>query len=534
MRILGLLLVLALVVAPGARAASARHRITYLTSTTAYIDAGRDEGIVPGARVEVLRDGVVIAVLRVTDVSSHRAACAIESAAGPLEVGAEVRFDASAVSGGTGVADSTGAAAVPAPVEPAAEVVVAPAESWPRRMGLRGRVGVRYLSVIDQSGFSGDVSQPSVDLRLAGRSVGGSRFDLEADVRARHTYQTAADGREFDDGEARVYRLNGAWRPAGDRVRVTLGRQFSSALTSVSTFDGAQAEYDRTRWGAGAFAGTQPGAIDYSFATDVREYGAFARVRSAPGSGARWEASAAAIGSYQAGEINREYISLVGRLSTLRVSLMGQQEIDINRGWREEAESSGSSFTSTFFTGRWRVTPSFDLDAGYDNRRDVRVYRDFVSPETEFDDSYRQGVWGGGAVRFAKRFRAGLSARSSTGGSAGDAVSTVGTLSASRVTPAHLDLRLRSTRYENDRSDGWMHSLSGGAQVGPRWAIELYGGVRDDRGKRSSTPDTEMSWFGANVDVGLARSLYLNVSGEHNGRGEEGYHQVYTSLSWRF
>ena len=52
MRILGLLLVLSVLVAPGARAASARHRITYLTSTTAYIDAGRDEGIVPGARVE--------------------------------------------------------------------------------------------------------------------------------------------------------------------------------------------------------------------------------------------------------------------------------------------------------------------------------------------------------------------------------------------------------------------------------------------------------------------------------------------------
>jgi hypothetical protein len=531
MRILGLLLMAALMLAPGARAASARHRITYLTSTTAYIDAGRDEGVVGGARIEVVRDGVVIAVLRVTDLSSHRAACAIESATVPLEVGAAVRFDAVPVP----ARPAAGSVAVPDSVPPVAEsVVAAPAESWMRRMGLRGRVGARYLSVIDQSGFGGDVSQPSIDLRVDGRNVGGSPFDLQVDVRARHTFQTVADGREFDDGEARVYRLNGTWRPSQDRIRVTMGRQFSSALTSVSTFDGVQAEYDRPRWGAGAFAGTQPGPVDYSFSTDVREYGGFARVRSAPRAGVRWEGIVAAIGSYEQGQINREYVSLVGRLATPRLSLTAQQDIDIYRGWRGEAESSGSSFTSTFLIGRYRLRPTIDLDAGYDNRRDVRVYRDYVSPETEFDDSYRQGVWGGAGVRFAGRYRAGISARSSGGGSSGDAMSYIGTFSASRVTPAHLDFRLRSTRYENDRSDGWMHSASGGIQVGPRWALELYGGVRDDRGKTPSIPDTEASWFGANVDVGVSQSLYLNLSGEHNGSGEEGYHQIYTSLSWRF
>ena len=532
MRICVVLLMLMLAAAPGNGPAAASHRITYLTTSTAYIDAGRDEGIVAGARVEVVRKGVVVGLLRVTDVSSHRAACAIESSSADLAMGDTVRFEA--------VALPDEPAPVVAPVRAeagaaAGEAPLARQESWARRMGLRGRIGVRYLTVLDQSGFGGDVSQPSADIRVDGRQVGGKPIDMQVDVRARHTVQTVSDGSEYNDGEARVYRLNAAWTSPRHHVRVTGGRQFSSALTSVSTFDGVQAEYDRARWGTGLFAGTQPSATDYSFSTDIEEYGAFVRFRSAPRTSVNWEAAAAAIGSYEGGKINREYLSLVGRANSARASGMIQQDIDINRGWRHDAEGSSTSLTSTFLTGRYRLTKMVDVDAGYDNRRDVRVYRDFVSPETQFDDDYRRGVWGGFGLRFAQRYRVGLSARSSGGGSAGDAMSYTGLFTAGRVTPAHLDFRLRSARYENDRSTGWMHSLSAGIAVGAMWNFELYGGVRDDAGRTPSTPDVHTSWFGANVDMGLGRNWYVNVSGEHNGTsGAESYHQIYSSVSYRF
>ena len=38
---------------------------------------------------------------------------------------------------------------------------------------------------------------------------------------------------------------------------------------------------------------------------------------------------------------------------------------------------------------------SVSLNAGWDSRRNVRLYRDLVSPATDFDDTYRQGYWGG-------------------------------------------------------------------------------------------------------------------------------------------
>jgi hypothetical protein len=501
-------------------------KITYLTSSTAYIDAGSDDGLEPGDRVEVVRAGDVIAVLRVTDVSSRRAACAIESSTTVMAVGDVVRFS---------VRPPPGPTAEPAVGAPAEEPRArAEGESWARRNGLRGRVGVRYLGVFDESGFGGDVREPSADVRLDGNRVAGSPFDVQVDVRARHTVQTVADGREFDDGQARVYRLNTRWHSPSDRYQATLGRQFSSALASISTFDGVEATYNRARWGAGVFAGTQPEPVDYGLSTDVAEGGVYARLRSRPGSTTRWEIVTAAVGSYEDAHINREYVTLLGRMMSSRLSVMLQQDVDVNRGWKRDAETNAVTLTNTFTSVRWRASRTVDVDAGYDNRRNIRLYRDFATPETQFDDAYRQGVWGGASVGFAQRCRVGASARSSVGGSSGDALSYTMTASASRFTRAQLDVRLRSTHYDNDASQGWMHALSAGCAVGSRSMLELFGGVRDEQSKLFSASDVNTSWIGADVDVDVGRSLYFSLSGEHNGGGDESYNQVYTGLSWRF
>ena len=48
-------------------------RVTYLTSASAYIDAGREAGLREGALVKVVRGGAVIGVLKVAFLSSRQA-----------------------------------------------------------------------------------------------------------------------------------------------------------------------------------------------------------------------------------------------------------------------------------------------------------------------------------------------------------------------------------------------------------------------------------------------------------------------------
>jgi len=77
----------------------------------------------------------------------------------------------------------------------------------------------------------------------------------------------------------------------------------------------------------------------------------------------------------------------------------------------------------TFATLRVRATETLDFHAGFDNRRNVLLYRDVVNPVTTFDDAFRQGVWVGMGVRIASRYFIAADTRQSAGGAAGRASS---------------------------------------------------------------------------------------------------------------
>jgi hypothetical protein len=76
----------------GGERAPAWAHVTYLTLSSAYIDAGTAEGLAEGTRLTVLRGDSTVAVLRARFVAVHKAACEIVSATAPLAVGDSARF----------------------------------------------------------------------------------------------------------------------------------------------------------------------------------------------------------------------------------------------------------------------------------------------------------------------------------------------------------------------------------------------------------------------------------------------------------
>jgi hypothetical protein len=104
-----------------------------------------------------------------------------------------------------------------------------------------------------------------------------------------------------------------------------------------------------------------------------------------------------------------------------------------------------------------------------------------------------------------------------------------------------LDAHLRSTRYETDRSTGWLHSWSVGA--GP-WNVahfEVNGGLRSEQPIADSTvtgvplvPLADAKWIGFSLDVSLGRSWYLLASGTRDGANATLTNQLYMSLMYRF
>ncbi|UCF68960.1 MAG: hypothetical protein JSV80_06655, partial [Acidobacteriota bacterium] len=503
-------------ISPGGHAdtntAAASAEILYMTGSSVYIDAGIRDGLAPGVRLVSRRNGQSDVVLEVRESSPNRSVCdVVEGSLDELRLGDEVRFAPAVAQAGT-----------------------REGQSFLQRSGLRGRVGVRYLATRNASTDTGEFSQPALDLRLDGPSLFGSAWSVFADVRARRTTRTTEDGADESDTRNRVYRLTIGWDKPDLGWRIAFGRQVSPDLANVSVFDGVLVGYDRERWSTGLFSGSQPDAVDYGISSDIREHGAFFRWNAASTTAHRWMLTAGAVASYEDSEINREFVFLIGRYAGPRFRVYLTQEVDVNRGWKKDAGESSISSTSTFIVLRARLSDELQLVGGYDNRRNIRLYRDRTTPETQFDDAFRRGVWLGADCMAGPHLRLGVSGRTYRGGDAGAADSFTGTVGLRRLTRRNLALHLRSTRYENDRIEGWLHSLSASIELSEAFRLGIQGGTRNDDSLVNSDLNDSVVWYGVDIDVDLTKHLYLTLAAERSRGDFEEVDQLYATLACRF
>jgi len=499
-------------------------RITYLTTASAYVDAGRLEGLREGARVEVWRGGTAIAVLKVAYLASHQASCEIVSLTPPstsLALGDTVRFVPAAVP-----SDSTASRRAVAKSSPSPGTT-------PSHPGMRGRVSLEYF-LMKQADVSGQLSQPALGLRLDGAPAGAPALNLNVDVRARHTYTVLADGSAVTDDRNRVYAADLSINAPGSPTRITVGRQISGTLASVGVFDGVMAELVQPSWSTGVFTGSQPDPVDLAFSSSIVQGGFYAQRHSPPGADARWAVTFGASGSYQDVHANREFAWLQGSYFDRLLSAFVTQEVDYYRSWKLQPGMSAISPTSTFAFLEVRPSDVVTFDGGFDNRRNVLLYRDVVNPETNFDDTYRQGVWGGVSFRPVPRWRIGVDARASSGGSGGRADAYTMSLAGDRLTRFGVSLRTRTTYYVNPQLTGVLQSLTLGVDPGTRLHVELNGGVRSERDPTADPARTTATWVGLDVDVTLARSWYVLASATRQRGGLDGYDQLFSGLSFRF
>lgn len=496
--------------------------VTYLSESTVYVDAGTAKGIAEGDVLEVIRNAGVVARLRVFFVSSHKAACRREEGGATVETGDLIRFKGR-IAAKSAAPDSAG--------RTSPKVVSKDIPQRLRDLGLSGRIGMHY-NMTYQSDSKLGYHQPGLNLRLRGRDIAGSGTDAEVDVRAYRSYRDTGSGSSTDSRD-RVYRANVAWAPDSIPMRLSLGRQFLPALATVNIFDGAAAEYTGARFAVGGLAGTQPDPDNYGFSSAIQEYAAYTEVRSKVGAERRWGGTLGLIGSYDGSTVNREFIYLQGRYDERGRSLWVAQEVDINRSWKKDAGENTLSATNTYAHGRIDVLESVSVSAGVDTRRDVRLYRDYVSPVTDFDDKYRTGYW----VRVDGHrgwFRSGFDVRLSRGGSGGSADAYSLHVGAVSVTPLLLDLRSRTTLYDSDDSDGWLQHFTVRMPVGERVGLSAQGGIRDETSKIDNGLDTQLGWYGFDVDVTLGRHWLYLLSVERTEGDDVGAYQLYTALSYRF
>ncbi|HUL03325.1 MAG TPA: hypothetical protein VLV16_08880 [Gemmatimonadales bacterium] len=502
-------------------AATRFARVTYLTGASVYLDAGRLDGLREGTRVEIVRGRTAVAVLKVAYLASHQASCDIVTTAAALVVGDSARFVPIVVPRDSGLAQPVPATAL--------------ARRGTTPPGLRGRIGIEFLGVDQLEAGVGGFTQPGMSLRVDGHPLGEPAVTVAVDIRARRTYSSLSDGTPLTDARNRVYQAALTFGAPGSVGRATVGRQISPNLASVGMFDGVLAEVNQPGWSAGMFGGAQPDPIGLQFSTQILEAGAYVQGHSSPGAANRWALALGASGSYDSGQANREFAFVQTSFLSPRFWMLLTQELDYYRPWKRMTGGSAVSPTSTFALLRYRLTGSMTLDAGFDNRRNVVLYRDVVNPVTAFDDAYRQGVWGGWSVRVNRRFLFAADARSSRGGPAGRADAYSVSFIAGPFSSLGMRFRSRTTRYLSDQPPGWLQSVAIGIEPGSRLHLELNGGVREQWNPLTDPASNSwVNWIGVDLDMDVAGSWYFVMSANRETGGFDGNNQVYGGLSYRF
>ncbi|HSB54395.1 MAG TPA: hypothetical protein VLD58_08565 [Gemmatimonadales bacterium] len=495
--------------------------VTYVAGSTIYVAAGRADGLVEGQQLFIKRQNGTSVTLKVAFLSSRQASCEVVGEAASVVVGEQVTFTPKAASSA-----AKGSTAVAAR-RPSRHRLNGP--------GLHGRVGARYL-VAKEETLNGGFSQPSFDLRLDGSQLGGTPLGLNADLRTRRTTSTASDGSSTVDGRTRVYQAALLWNTPGAGFRMALGRQYLTAVTSVTLFDGALLELNSSHFGFGAFGGVEPEPANLGFSRDIQDYGGYFQLHNKPGNLGVWSFSLGAVGSYSSVATNREFGFAQATVSTPVISLFALQELDYYRPWKVRQGEDKFSLTSTYVNGSLRPSRWLAFNGGYDSRRSVRLFRDAVDPATQFDDTYRRGV-NGGISLMGNRVRASADWRRSDGGGNGTATAWTGTAGLDRFTPLHLSLTGRATWYSNPALDGRLYSGRLGFDPLTPLHIEFNGGVRnEDLAPTELQPATthhKVTWIGADLDWSLARGWFLSLSATRE-KGEAATTQFYGSMTWRF
>jgi hypothetical protein len=498
--------------------------VTFITTSSAYVSAGKVDGLAEGGRVDVVRHGRSVAELKVAFLSTHQSACQIVSMVDSVIVGDTVRY--------MPVASAAPTVAQRAPDPTVRQVSQRPARN--SAIGrLRGRVGLYYLTVIQRDSLGGQFSQPSGDIRLNGTSLGGSPIGVAMDLRSRRLVQALPGNATSSVDQTRVYQAAVFWQSPGSGFRFTTGRQYAPGISSVGLVDGAAAEITQGTWDYGLFGGMQPELVNLGFSSDISQLGGYVRRHNRVGSLTHWSFTVGGSGSYLNGHTNREFLYLQTNYLTRHLSVYAVQEVDYYRPWRRVGGEKAISPTSTFANIQFQVTPGLSLTTGFDNRRSVRLYRDVVNPATTFDDTFRQGVWAGFAVRTPRHFRASFDVRANHDATTGSANTYTLALGAERLTPLGVSVRSRSTRYTTAGRDGWLNSVSLGLEPFGRGSVVLTSGWRSER-DTTAAPTLNIRWMSADMDVSLARSFFVIVSAYRETGGIEAHDLLYAGLSFRF
>lgn len=512
-------------------------RVRQVLSQEVFLDAGRAAGLVVGQHVAVLRDGKKIAEVQVENLANRSASCRI------LEKAMDIATGDIAVAGAIPPEALAAAAASEAARQPAAggssiyseQAGGGRAKSGPSWADPSGSIALRFQSFRDDDPTARNTDQVASVVNVNLGQLGGGDHEFRLRMKNGQDRVSGGTGPSESRSVDRLYELTMIYEPEGASVSYQVGRLIAGPLVGFDYLDGAVGEYHLSkRWSGGLFYGTRSNTDELNFDATGRSYGAFAHyLNQRPESPYYAEYVIGAMGDYERGVVDREYLSVYGRQgSGSRWSLYERAELDVNRDWKAVDGTDRYQVSNVLLSGSYSLNKALRLGVTYDQRRQVRRIDDRFTPEQEFDDSLREGVrftvyLGSSALRanasVGQRRRQGSPERSLTYN---------GSIFHSNVMGWNLLLGADYSAYDGDTSKGYRAGVRVQKYFGSGHDIELTLGTIENQLLTTGTT-TNNEWIRLAGTVQLGRRFFLLGEYEVTSGDELAGKRIFLQLGYR-
>ena len=366
--------------------------VSYVSATTIYISAGRDDSLAIGDTLTILRNKATICKVVAVAVSRHSTATQIVSGKAEVMVG-----DTATIIKIIGIAQILNADTLSVSTKPNRRVL-SPQEnsgkktSVPEENVVSGRVALQYSGVSAEDSRL-NLSQPSTLIRLEVDKLFGTA--LRFSTYGRTYYDLSSNYNRYGDDsrlKIRMYEFTLSDEQPGGVFGYSAGRIASRFVGGLGTFDGGQLYYRMGDVTSGILYGAKVADRTMSIDGDDRREALFVNYHNGPDFLHQYDGTIAFARELFEGRLDREfiYIQNIATLGT-EVNLYQSSELetqDVNNGVR----SSSLKLSNTFVSLNYYPVEWFSTNVGYDASKTVYLFETMkTTPDTLIDRSYLQG-----------------------------------------------------------------------------------------------------------------------------------------------
>jgi len=493
--------------------------VTYISAAGFYLDTGREQGLRDSLKGILQRNSEDIAQVEILSLSDHTARCRILAADIPALPGDTVLF-------------SIDRAPVPESPIPAPKLLESPKEkSVPpapvrhvRVADISGRIGIQTYAQDDRTKLNYDFYQPALAIRFKAASLFDSHYAFSVRLRSRRIYRSTDNHREKPQAwDNRVYEMSLSYENPRSPLNFQLGRIMARRISGIGYLDGIFGEFDVSRYfSVGSFGGTQPDLRTTNIQAQTRKTGLFAAWHSPDSAPTNFSLTGALAGDYTSGHINREFFYQQSSLThRSQLAVFQSAEININRGWKKQAENRTLTLANLLFNLRYTPARFAAFVVGYDGYANYRTWESRETPDSLFDEAMRRGYHAGIEVKLPWGFRSDL--RGTLRDDTPDHLYRSGSFAVRthRILRGRVGAGARHNVFQSRFTDGKQSSaeVSVVTRRGSELRIQVGRMVYDYHNNR---PPTINDWWRASVDVAIGRRYYGSAYFEsYHGTNED-------------